>query len=648
MKSSMLQLFRNFFKSKFGVVFTLVFLAVIGLAFASSDVLNSSMGTISGTDRIAVVGDEKIDSTDVQMAANNALEAARQQDPRITMQAFVATGGLEKVVDQLVDRAAFAAFARQMGLRAGNRLVDSELLQIPAFRGVDGKFSRETFLAVLRQQGLSEAALRQDMATTLLARQLATPVMASPVLPQSLGLRYSTLLRERREGAIAMLPSSVFAPKSGPTPAQLDAYYAANGSRYIRPERRVIRFASFGNEALKNLPAPTEAQIAERYNREKVKYAAIEKRGFTQVVAATQADAQAIAAAVKSGQSLEQVARAKGLATAKIAPVTQLDLNTSASVDVARAAFAAAQGALAAPARGGLGWYVLRIDTIDRQAARPLAQVRGEIVTALAEEQRRAALADLTARIEEEFDGGSSLEDMAKELGLTVATTAPATADGTIYGKPGERVAPALAPALATAFEMDEGEPQLAEVVPGQTFVIFDVSAITTSAVAPMGEIREELIAAWKRDEGAKVAKAAADRVMARVAKGTPLLAALQAEKIALPAPMPVNLTREQLAQRGPISPPLALMFSMAQGSVKKLQDAGSNGWFVVQLAKIEAGKIAPNDPIVAATLRQLGSVAGDEYAQQFLAAVSAEVKPERNKEALAALRRQLSGNGDN
>lgn len=643
----MIQLFRKFFQSKFGVAFTLVFLAVIGLAFASSDMLNSSMGSVSGSDRIAVAGDEKIDAVDVQMGINTALETARQQDPRITMQSYVAQGGMDTVLDQLIDRAAFAAFARGIGLRASNRLIDSELLQIAAFRGVDGKFDREAFLAVVRQRGMTEASVRRDIATTLLARQLASPIMASPVLPQSLGQRYSTLLRERRDGAIALIPSSAFAPAAGPSDSQLQAFYQANGNRYIRPERRVIRYAAFGGEALKNVAAPTEAQIAARYQRDKARYAAIERRGFTQLVAATQADARAIVAAAGSGQSLEAIARTKGLATAKIAPTTRVELNTSASTAVADAAFAAAKGTLAAPARGGLGWYVLRVDTIDRQAEKPLAQVRGEIAATLSEELRRAALADMTARIEEEFDRGSSLEDIARELGLTLATTAPATADGAIYGQPGKRVAPELGPVLATAFEMDEGEPQLAEAVPGKSFVIFDVSAITASATAPLGEIREELIAAWKREQGAAKAKAAADRVLARVAKGSALLPALQAEKIALPAPQSLSMTREDLAKRGPISPPLALMFSMAQGSAKKLEDSADNGWFVVQLSKIEAGKVAPNDPIIAATLRQLSTAAADEYAQQFLAAVSAEVKPERNKDAVAALRRQLSGNAD-
>ena len=78
----MLQLFRNFFKSKLGVGVTLAFLALIALAFASSDVANTGMfGGVSGGDRVAVVGDERIDAAELSTSATNALDQVRQTEP---------------------------------------------------------------------------------------------------------------------------------------------------------------------------------------------------------------------------------------------------------------------------------------------------------------------------------------------------------------------------------------------------------------------------------------------------------------------------------------------------------------------------------------------------------------------------------------
>jgi peptidyl-prolyl cis-trans isomerase D len=91
----------------------------------------------------------------------------------------------------------------------------------------------------------------------------------------------------------------------------------------------------------------------------------------------------------------------------------------------------------------------------------------------------------------------------------------------------------------------------------------------------------------------------------------------------------------------------LALFFSMAQGTQKKLQAPGNAGWYVIQLDKVDAGVVQKGDPIVASTLMQLGQVTGEEYVQQFMAAAQREVGVERNETAIRAVAAQLAGPTD-
>jgi peptidyl-prolyl cis-trans isomerase D len=209
----MLQFFRNFFKSKLGIPVTLAFLVVIAIAFTSGDLVGSNtFGGVAGGDRVAVIGDRKISTSDLSQAMTTALENERQQDPTQTMEGFIAAGGMDRVLDQILQRTALAEYAHRQGLRAGKRLVDSELIQIPAFQGIDGQFDRNAYLAALRQRGLSEDLVRNDIAAGLFARQMLLPASYGAAVPQSLARQYAMLLKERRKGAIAMLPSSAFAP----------------------------------------------------------------------------------------------------------------------------------------------------------------------------------------------------------------------------------------------------------------------------------------------------------------------------------------------------------------------------------------------------------------------------------------------------
>lgn len=644
--SVMLQFFRNFFKSKVGIAVTLGFLALIALAFASADISGSNQfGGVAGGDRAAMVGDEKIDTGELSRSASQVLERVRQDQPTMTMPVFLKQGGLEKVLDDMIDRYAVYAFGKATGMRAGDRLIDSEIAQIPAFRGPDGKFSDELFRQLIQQQGYSEQMVRDDLGQSLMARQVMAPVAFAAVVPKELVLRYAALLKETRHGAIAMLPSNAYAPAAKPTDAEVAAYYAAHRSEYTRPERRVIRYASFGEEAVGNLPAPTDAEIAARYKRDAAQYAPSEKRGFTQLVAATKPAAEAIRAEVAKGKSLQAVAAAKGLATTRLTNITKAGLASNASQAVANAGFAAAKGAITAPVQGGLGWYILAVDSITASAGRTLEQARPEIHAAIAAEKRRAAIADLGATIEEQIDNGSNLNDIAKQLKVTLQVTKPLTAGGIVYGSATETAPPLLARALSTAFSMEEGEPQVTEIEPGKTFLVFEASEITPSAPAPLKEIREQVVAEAILAKGALGAKAAADRVLAKVRKGTPLAAAIAAEGKPLPPPQSLAMGREQLSRMDDrIPPPLALFFSMAEGTAKRLKAEANAGWFVVQLTDIEPGKVVANDPILAQASQELGQLAGDEYEAQFRAAVRAKVGVERNPTAIAAVRRRLAG----
>jgi peptidyl-prolyl cis-trans isomerase D len=643
----MLQVFRNFFKSKLGVGFTLAFLVVIAFAFASGDVANTGMfGGVSGGDRVAVVNDQGIDANDLNEAVRTALDNARRENPTLTMEAFLAQDGLTRTLDNLIARSALSVMADEYGLRIGQRLVDSEITQNPNLRGPDGNFSEETYRTALRQLNVSEDAFRDDIRMGLLAQQVLAPVQVLPQMPRSIALRYAQLGLETRTGTIAALPASAFAPAGDPTDAQINAYYAENRSDYIRPERRVIRYAVFGEDAFGNLPAPTDAQIQARYQRDAVQYAASESRRFTQLIVTTRAAAQAIIAEVNGGATLEAAARSKGLSTTAVALTTKADFTTATSAAVANAAFAASQGQLSAPAQGGIGWYVLRVDEVSRQSARTIAQVRAEISTALAAEQKREALNEATARIDDEFSEGKSLADIARELNLEVRTTRPLTAAGQVYGTP--EAAPAeLAPVLATAFEMEEAQPQLAETVAGEQFMVFDVSQITASAAAPLVEIRDRVALAWRQAEGMKAAGAATTRIMQRLSQGQTLAAAVAAERKQLPPVDSLTISRPDMERNRRVTRPLALFFSMAKGTTKTLEVAEQGAWFIISLTGIEAPAVPADSPIASSARTQLAGLLPDEYAQQFVAAVRNQAEVEINQPAVDAVGVAIGGSGN-
>jgi peptidyl-prolyl cis-trans isomerase D len=645
---NMLSSVRSFLTSKFGAAIGIGFLVLIALAFASGDVSSvGNFGGVAGGDRVASVGEERIDSATLNQAATSALESVKQQNPTMSMKGFIADGGLDDVLDRLIDRLAIAAFGRENGIVASDRLIDSEITSIPAFKGPDGKFSDQAFRQMMQQRGISEQSLRDDLSQGLIARQVMLPAAVGAQMPARMALRYAALLSEIRTGEVAVLPSALFRPQTPPSESEIAAYYANNQKDFIRPERRVIRFARFGLDALGKAQSVTEAEIAARYKADAAQYAAQERRGITQVVVPTEAAAKALAAEVAGGASLEAAARGKGLVASKLAALSREEMTGQFSAALASAVYAAPRGGLAAPARSGLGWHVARVEAIDSRPARALDQVRGEIAAVLTQQKQRAAVTTALEEIEAEVDGGGSLVEVAKMLKAEVTTTAPLTADGRVYLKPGEAAPPILATLLETAFAMDVESPQLAEIEQGKTFVVFDVTEITESAPAPLKEIKPEVTAALAISRASVRAREAARQVQAAMAKGQTMAQALAGLGRPLPPPQPVRMSRTQLVQMqqgGQVPPPIALLFNMAERTSKVQPGPNRLAWFVVSLKDIAPGTVKPGDPIVSAARQQLGTMLGTEYSDALGRSIRETVGVERNPAAIRAVREQLGG----
>ena len=292
------------------------------MLFASSDVANqATFGGVSGGDSVAIVGNEKIGNANFMRSVSSTIDQIREDNPTITIPAFAEGGGFEQVLEQMIDRYAISGYARTIGLRAGENLINSEILQMAGFRGPDGNFSTETFQLALRQMGLNEAMFRKDLEDSVLVRQMLIPSLSGIQMPQKFAIRYAALLRENRTGSIGFIPSTSFAPTSDPLSQELETFYQENRQNYIRPERRSLRFAVFGEENTIPDVTPTNDEILERYNRDIEQYMANERECFRNSLYPPLEQATDIIQKVRNGELLNSIARQAGFEATQIGPI---------------------------------------------------------------------------------------------------------------------------------------------------------------------------------------------------------------------------------------------------------------------------------------------------------------------------------------
>ncbi|NCN85933.1 MAG: peptidylprolyl isomerase [Sphingomonadales bacterium] len=645
----MISFFRRIFSSKLGLFLTFCFIGLIAFAFATADVSSSgTFGGVTGSGTAATVGDSKLTTAELSQSVNNAFRNEQRENTGLDLKSYINGGGFDDVLERLINSFAIADFGTKYGMAAGKRLVDGEIANIGAFQGADGQFSEENFRRALQQQGINETQLRDDFTRNLLADQLLTAAGFGAAVPQKLVMPYASLLLESREGQIATVPSVAFVDNSKPAKAAVEAFYAKNASRYTIPERRTIRYALFEKSRFNDKIKPTEKEIAGYYNLNKSRYSASETRNLNQVIVPTEAAAKALAAKINGGTTLEQAAQSVGLSAAEVGSISKTDFANNASQAVANAAFAAPSGGIAGPAQSALGWHIVKVESIKQIPARPLAQVRTEIVGELTRSKIEEAMAELTVRLEDEFADGATLGDIAKAEQLKIESTPALLANGQNPNDRNYKPIPEMQRILPIAFTMEaDSDPQVVEIIPGQQYAVVAVTDITESAPPPMTQIEQLVTRDYMLDQGSKKAKVVADKIAKAVSGGTSLSKAVADAGVKLPSPERIRSTRADLArqsQQGQVPAPISLMFSMAQGTAKSLAAPRDQGWFVVVLDKLNRGDASKREDLLTATKTQFKQVFGNEYTAQFINAMKEDIGVKRNEDALTAVKNQLIG----
>jgi peptidyl-prolyl cis-trans isomerase D len=638
-----------------GKVIALIIVVVIGLAFGLGDVtgLRSSAlgGGSTGGDTLAKVGSQSISAAETKADVERTMDIYRQQYPQLTMEEFVTKGGFDQPLDDKINQLALEEFGHDQGIRVGRALADSDLTTNPRFKGLDGKFDSEAYKAFLAQSRISDSQLHQEISRQVMARLLVGPMvppsLGKVLAPVTIATPYASMLLEKRTGTIAFIDTRKIPAGAPVTDAEAADYYKRNIARYTVPERRIMRYAAVTLDALKAKSAPTDAEVAAAYKAQAAQFAPSETRSLRQVVLLDQKSAEALAATVRGGTTIEAAAKAVGLDAGLLADQTKAGYAGQTSPAIADQVFAAAQGATIGPVKTPLGWAVVHVEKITKNPGKTLDQAKPDLVKQLTEQKTQIAASNMRSQISDAISNSATLDEIAKNLGLTLQSSAPLDAQGV---DPDAKTPPAQPDPLNASlselgFQSEVGDdPQVAPVGRDGSFVLAKLDKVVPAAPRPIAAVMDQVKKDFLVDRQVKQARAAAVAVVDKVNKGVPLSKALAETGLKLDATKPMAANRGQLVASRQPPPPLVLLFSMSQGTAKMLQAPYKGGWFVIVEDSIERGDARSKPDLVAKMRGDLGATAGDEYAQQFLRAVRNQVGVKRNEAAISTLRASLLG----
>ncbi len=646
----MLSSLRRLQKTKVGTAVIALFFIMILIGFASTGVTNFGSGTLGfglGSSTLAKVGGEQITEPEMSEAMQRRLQQVRQQKPDADYATIA--GDFETLLNDLIDQKTLLAFAEKFHFPLSKRLVDAEIAQIPQTKGLNGQFNEQAYQAFLAQQRMTDPQVRQILAGGLLERYMLTPVAANGRVSVGMATPYAAMLLESREGEGAVVPIGALRSGLKPTDADLQQYYAANRSRYMVPEQRVLRIAQIGPEQVANLTA-SDQEVSAYYNAHKADYASKETRNISQALVPDQATASAIAGRAKGGATIEAAAAPAG-GNAAVTSLKDQSQEAYASVAGAKAAatvFAAPPGTVVGPVQTDFGWAVAKVESVKAVGGKTLEQARAEIAPKITADKRKGAIEELVGKVQDAVDNGSNFAEVAAQAKLTVITTPLIGANGTSRADRSFRLPAEFAPALKTGFETEPNDPpEIVTLANNQGDAMVSPGQVVAAAPAPLAQVREQVANDWINGKALERARAVAQQIESKVEHGTPLAQAMKESGTPLPPLQPLAARRIQIATaQGPVPAAMKMLFTLSEGKSRMFPDPEGRGFVIVKVTKVEPANALTQPALIGRMQTELQDAVSEDYAREFLAAMREELGVKRNDAAIQAMKTRMLRSG--
>jgi peptidyl-prolyl cis-trans isomerase D len=587
---------------------------------------------------VAKVGDQTIEGAQLQEAYQRDMSQVTRnlppgQEPTQDMRLGVAREALQRLITQ----AALNQELQRMRIVTPDPAVRQMVLAMPAFRGPDGKFDRQTFEAVLRNNGLTEPRFLDMMRGELAQRQLLGAVGAGAATPEAL-LRLLFQSRfEKRAADVVEFPLAAAPEPAAPTEAQLQRWYDNHPDLYSAPEYRRIKAIVLSPQTLaKDIPI-SDADLEAAYEQRRAQYVKPEQRSAEVISVADEAKAKALAESWQGGADWAAMQKAAQEAGGSAIALDDATERQFPDADLARAVFAAAPDAVTGPLKGGQTWHIVKVTKVTPGSEQSFEAMKDALRNDVLAAKAADLMYDRANKVDNVLGSGAGLDQMPSDLGLVgVAGTLDAqgnTADGTPAPIPGP--AELKTALIKAAFEMQKGDPpQLVEVqtpsTGGSAYYALSVEDVTPPAVKPLDAVKDQVVADWTRDAQQHEQDQAAAKVLAAVKGGQSLADAAAVAGVTVRRTPLITAGGSAEGMPPQLEQPL---FTLKQGEPTMVETR--DGFIVAVPAEIvEADPKA--DPAGYAEVRQaVAQSIGSDLAAVFADALRARAQPRINQTAL-------------
>nr|WP_321456971.1 SurA N-terminal domain-containing protein [uncultured Cohaesibacter sp.] len=453
-----------------------------------------------GKSAVATVGKTEIDARNFQtelMLEINSLSSRLGQ--RLTAAQTQAFGLPNQVLGRMINEATLNDLASNFNMGLSSEELAKGIAEEPAFQTA-GKFNRNQMALVLRNAGTSEDRYVMNREQLEIRRQLAQGLTGNTAISNVALKVFNDFSFEKRDVSYIALKEADLGEIEDPTEDQLNSFFEKNKVAFRAPEYRSFVMLKLEPGDIMDPSAVSDADAKTYYDSVSDRFIQPEKRQMQQILFGSKEDAEAAHEKIVNGASFEDIMAERNLTESDV-DFGLLPKSEITDPAAAEAIYSLDEGAVSDVVEGQFGFLLLRnAKTVPTQAS-PFEEVKDQLKAEIAGDRANGEVLDMFDKVEDMRAAGSTLEEVSKNLKLPLRTVATITKGGDL--KDGNKVTdlPEQETLLTSVFDTDvdyEADP----VDIGNTgYAWFRVTDIEESRDRTLDEVRDDVVAAWKKDE---------------------------------------------------------------------------------------------------------------------------------------------------
>ncbi|MBI2312139.1 MAG: SurA N-terminal domain-containing protein [Betaproteobacteria bacterium] len=508
-----------------------IVLALIILPFAFWGV--ESYRRVGDSNFVASVGDDEISVQEFEAALKDQQDRlrtlmGRNFDPALFERPEFRLSLVENLVRQrLLSREAVGA-----GLAVSDVQLASIIQQIAAFQQ-DGRFSKQRYENVLRNQGMTplnfEARLKQELAV----QQLTDAYAQNTFLPAAVIDRIIRLNEQQREVSVAHIAPDSYLARVKVEPTEAKAYYDGHLPEFGVPEQVRIEYLTLSADSLLGQVQVTPEELTKYYEEREKEFGKAEERQASHILitagqGASEADR---AAALKKAEDLLRQVRQAPNKFAELAKQHSQDPGSAANGGdlgyFARGAmvkpfedavFQMKPNEILGPVQSDFGYHVIKLTGIRPGKVAGFDEVKDRIEQEVRKQKAGKKFAEAAEGFSNMvFEQGESLKPAAEAFKLPIQQSSWLSRAG------GEVAFPGNEKMLAAVFSEDvlknKRNTEAIEVAPN-TLVSARVIEHRPASTRPFDEVKADVTRRLARQKAGELALKEGGEKLAALAEG--------------------------------------------------------------------------------------------------------------------------------